>query len=115
LAERPGRTDLPQGFLFFDTTFNIPLWLNDTNWVDATGATVAAASGFSLTTTAIEHGLGAPASGFIITNVQNAVIRDVPRIVPAGNSTDNNTVRIWLSYAPLSSVTPATADFYVYR
>jgi hypothetical protein len=113
LASRPGRTGLPNGFMYFITTLEKPIWLSGTNWVDATGAVAYPASGFSLLTTKVDHGFGRPAAGVLITNVQNAVIQTAPRLVLEGDSTDNNTARIWFAYAPLSTEDPV-ADIYVY-
>jgi hypothetical protein len=38
-ANRPG-LELYKGQMFFDTTLNIPIWWNGTNWVNASGTTV---------------------------------------------------------------------------
>ena len=42
--ERPSTSILKNGFFYFDTTLNKPIWLKvdiyDTDWVDATGASV---------------------------------------------------------------------------
>ncbi len=111
-ASRPPRTSLPTGFMYFDTTLAQPLWLSGTNWVDSSGSVVSAAGAGALVTTAIDHGFGTPAIGFLLLNVQNAVVHG-GRIAPAGDSTDDNTVRLSLLYSPLSS-SPILADLYVY-
>lgn len=112
-ADLPGWDGLPDGFMFFDTTAMKPHWLLGTDWVDATGFVAYGANSDPLATTAIAHGFGTPAAGFLITNVQHAVIQNVPRLVLAGDSTDNNVARIWIAYLPLSTGTP-TVDVYVF-
>lgn len=41
---RPAHDDIDAGVRYFDTTIGKPIWSDGTNWVDATGATVAAFS-----------------------------------------------------------------------
>lgn len=111
-ASRPSSTGLPEGFSYFDETLSMPLWLVGGDWVDASASVVGAAGAGDMDTTAIDHGLGSPASGVIITNVKGAVIYTAPRLISRA-ATDDNTSLVWFAYAPLSA-TP-TADFYLYR
>jgi hypothetical protein len=108
-ASRPSSTGLPDSFLYYDLTLAKPLWLFGGIWIDAAGGASGSAATGEMATTAIDHGLGQPAIGCIVTDVKNAILRYVPRIT----GSDNNTVRVWLAYAPLGTGTP-TADVYVY-
>lgn len=112
-ASRPPSDGLPEGFSYFDETLGEPLWLAAGNWVLADGTIDVAASAGALATTNIDHGFGSPAVGVIITNVKNAVIHTLPRLVLYGDEKDNNVAQISFSYSELA--TAPTADFYLYR
>lgn len=38
--ERPELSDVNNGFQYFDTTLNKPIWKTEDGWVDCTGASV---------------------------------------------------------------------------
>lgn len=112
LSDLPSIVNLKAGFLFFVTTIGIPFFYDEQgHWVDGVGTIKTAASSAAQTYTKIEHGFGAPAVGFLITNVTGGVIGHCPRIVPAGNATDNNIVQILI---PVSG-NSVKADIYVFH
>lgn len=114
-ANTPSQTGLPPGFMYLNTTLNKPLYLISGNWVDASGATAYAASNGTAQYTTVEHGFGAPAVGFIITNVANAILQGTPQIIAFGDSRDKSLVRIWTPfyYAAINGI-PPTVDIYVF-
>lgn len=112
-AQRPAAGGLPEGFVYFDETLEVPLWLFGGDWVESDSTVIAAASTADMATTDINHGFGTPAVGVLVANVRDAVIHNVPQLVLSNDATDNTIARIWFSYTPLSA-SPA-ADFYLYR
>lgn len=113
----PNTAGLPIGFQYWDVALGKPLFYNGTNWIDAAGALAYSGTVGTAAYTTIEHGVGSPAVGFLITNVTNATLTTTPRLVPAGDATDKTMARIWTPYMFLTggagAATPA-ADIYVF-
>ena len=113
-AAAPPSTGLPVGYQYWNTDTHKPNYYDGAGqWRDSAGTVLGAASSAAATYTIIEHGFGAAATGIIITNVSGGVIGATHKIVPAGDATDKQRVRIWTPVLPDTGAT-LTADVYVF-